>query len=193
MGDKTKTCIVSCSALKDEIEALRKKASINADAIYISKFFHVNYEKIDTNLRKVLEKTLPFYDKIILVYGDLCLGTNNEMQKLAKQYGITKVDAVNCLDCILGGKGSLLKVDPDQQLLFLNPSWIAFFKHFKEQMQRQGVPQAQFAAYFKHLRGICFIDSLNNAQNFYQKIEELGLGIPVVEIKQGSSKPRTAT
>ena len=61
---------------------------------------------VENNLRKVLEHTKKrFNGKIVLVYGDLCLGQDNEMKKLADEYGIAKVDAVNCVDCQLGGKG----------------------------------------------------------------------------------------
>ena len=59
--------------------------------------------------------------RVILVYGDLCLGPNNEMKKLADEYGATKVDGVNCVDCLLGGKGKFFDVNPTHELLFLPP------------------------------------------------------------------------
>ena len=60
-------------------------------------------KRVEKNLRKVLEHTIKcFHGKVVLVYGDLCLGQNDEMKKLAEEYGVVKVDAVNCIDCQLG-------------------------------------------------------------------------------------------
>jgi hypothetical protein len=70
--------------------------------------------------------------RAVLVYGDLCLGPNGEMRKFAQESSVVKVDAVNCIDCILGGEGEFLDCDPDHNLLFLGPGMTEFFKHFKE-------------------------------------------------------------
>jgi len=35
------------------------------------------------------------------------------MKKLAHEFGVAKVDAVNCIDCQLGGKGAYLKLTPN--------------------------------------------------------------------------------
>ena len=110
MSEKAKVCLVSCSVLKEEIQQLVKQGSIDAELVFVSKYFHVDYELVEKNVRKVLEKTTPKYSgKVILVYGDLCLGQDNEMKRLAEEYGIVKVDAVNCIDCQLGGKAYFLK------------------------------------------------------------------------------------
>jgi hypothetical protein len=59
------------------------------------------------------------------------------MKKLTEEYGITKVDALNCVDYLLGGKGKVLEADPDQELLFFYPEIIVFFSHFKETAQQK--------------------------------------------------------
>ena len=108
LSKKAKVCIVSCSVLKDELQQLVKQGELDADLIFVSKLFHVDYELVDKNLRKVLEHALKSSSgKVVLVYGDLCLGPNDEMKKLAKEYGVVKVDAMNCIDCQLGGKGKI--------------------------------------------------------------------------------------
>jgi len=111
VDQKTKPCIVSCSVLKDEIEKLVKEGELNADLLFVSKYFHVDYAQIEKHLRRVIERALKSHPgNVILVYGDLCLGMDNEM-KLAEEYGIVKIDALNCIDCQLGGKGEFLKAD----------------------------------------------------------------------------------
>ena len=88
--------MVSCSVLREELEQLVKQGSLDAELVFVSKFFHIDYSALENNLRKVLEQTLKrFKGKVVLVYGDLCLGQDNEMKKLAEEYGVVKVDAVN--------------------------------------------------------------------------------------------------
>lgn len=72
---------------------------------------------------------------LIIVCGDLCLGQNDEMKKITEEYGVAKVDALNCIDCLLSGKGKVLEADPNHDLLFLYPGMIVFFSHFKEKAQ----------------------------------------------------------
>ncbi len=132
MNEKQKLCLVSCSVLREELEQLVKQGSLDAELVFVSKFFHIDYEAVEKNLRKVLEHTLKSSNrKVVLVYGDLCLGQNGEMKKLADEYGIVKVDAVNCIDCQLGGKGKFFDADPEHNLMFMGPGMIGFFKHAK--------------------------------------------------------------
>ena len=132
MSGKPKVCLVSCSVLKQELQRLVKQGSLDAELVFVSKYFHVDYAEVEKNLRKVLEATLKRFDgKVVLVYGDLCLGPNGEMKQLAKEYGIAKIDAVNCVDCQLGGKGQSLTADPEHNLMFMGPGMIEFFKHMK--------------------------------------------------------------
>jgi hypothetical protein len=138
--EKAKPCLVSCSVLKEELEKLVKQGDLNVDLFFVSKYFHVDYEVLERNLRKVVEKSLPWSTGgVILVYGDLCLGPNDEMRKLTEEYGIVKVDALNCVDCLLGGKGKVLEADPDHDLLFMYPGMIGFFSHFKEKARQENM------------------------------------------------------
>jgi hypothetical protein len=57
--------------------------------------------------------------------------------KLSQEYGVLKVDALNCVDFLLGVKGKVLEADPGHDLLFLYPGMIDFFTHFKEKAQKE--------------------------------------------------------
>ncbi len=184
MNEKTKFCLVSCSVLKEELEQLVKQGSLDAELVFVSKYFHVDYELVEKNVRKVLEKTMPKYPgKVILVYGDLCLGQNNEMKKLAEEYGIVKVDAVNCIDCQLGGKGVFLEADPNHNLMFMGPGMIQFFKHMKEKMLKEGVDEATFANMFSGIKGIVLLDTCGNAEKYKKELEKLGIELPILETR----------
>jgi hypothetical protein len=67
--------------------------------------------------------------KPVVVYGDLCLGFNGEMNVLMADYDVVKVDALNCIDCLLGGRGNLLEREKDKSnIQSLNTGYLAVSK-----------------------------------------------------------------
>jgi hypothetical protein len=182
--EKAKPCLVSCSVLKEELEKLVKQGDLDVDLVFVSKYFHVDYALLEENLRKVVETSLPRSPGgIIIVYGDLCLGPNDEMKKLTEEYGSVKVDALNCVDCLLGGKGKVLEADPDHDLLFLYPGMIGFFSHFKEKAKHENIDEEAFNQLFSGLKGIALLDTLGEAEKDKDEIEKLNSGLKVVETK----------
>jgi hypothetical protein len=185
MNLETKVCLVSCSVLKEELEKLIQEGQLKADLVFVSKYFHVDYELLEKNLRKVLEQTKKsFQGKIVLVYGDLCLGQNSEMKKLTEEYGAVKVDAINCVDCQLGGKGKFLEADPEHDLMFMGPGMIEFFEHMKEKMLKEGVEQAAFANLFSGIKGIVVLDTCGNAEKCLEELEKVGICLPILETRK---------
>ena len=184
MREKPKPCIVSCSVLKKEIEKLANQGDLDAETVFVSKYFHVDYALLEKNLRQVLQKTLKRSPGgIILVYGDLCLGPNNEMKKLTEEYGIVKVDALNCIDCLLGGKGKVSEADPDHDRLFLYPGMIEFFSHFKEKARQENVDEDAFNNLFSGLKGIVLLDTMEQAKENKEEIEKLRSGLTILETR----------
>ncbi|MCW4047641.1 MAG: DUF1638 domain-containing protein [Candidatus Bathyarchaeota archaeon] len=152
--------------------------------MFVSKYFHVDYELLERNLRRIIEKSLTlFYGSIILVYGDLCLGPNNEMKKLAEEYNLIKVDALNCIDCLLGGKGNVLEADPNHNLLFLYPGMIEFFTHFKAEAQRENIDEDSINKLFSGLNGIILLDTIGETAKYKKEIEKLHTGLKILETK----------
>jgi hypothetical protein len=186
MSETQKICFVSCSVLKKEIQQLQKSGQLKAEVVYVSKNFHIDYNQLETNLRKVLEHTKKrFNGKIVLVYGDLCLGQDNEMKKLSTEYGITKVDALNCIDCQLGGKGKVNTADPEHNLMFMGPGMIDFFKDMKPTMLKQGVDEAAIAAMFSGIKGFVVLDTCGEGEELKTELERLSMGrTSVLEIRK---------
>jgi hypothetical protein len=185
LKEKSKICLVACSVLKEEIQKLQKQGNLDVDVVYVSKFFHIDYAALENNLRKVLEQTLKrFRGKIVLVYGDLCLGQDDEMKKLAEEYGIPKVDAVNCIDCQLGGNGKFFEADPEHNLMFMGPGMIGFFKHAKEQMLKEGVDEAAFANMFSGIKGIVLLDTCGNAEKCVEDLKDSGMNLKILETRR---------
>lgn len=185
MIEIAKPCLVSCSVLKKEIERLVKQGDLDVELIFVSKYFHVDYAQLEKNLRQVLEKTLKRFPRnVILVYGDLCLGMDNEMKKLTEEYGIVKVDAVNCIDCQLGGKGKFLEADPDHNLMFLSPGMTGFFNHMRKALLKENMTEDTLKDFFKGLKGIILLDTLGEPEKLKDEIQQLDTGLAILETKQ---------
>jgi len=180
----SKPCLVSCSVLKEEIKKLVQQGELDVEMVFVSKYFHVDYSQIEKNLRPVIENTLKrFPENVILVYGDLCLGMNDKMNKLAKEYGIEKIDALNCIDCQLGGKGKSLEADPNQDLMFLSPGMTDFFRHTKDIIRKEGLDKTTLKELFKDIRGIVLLDTIGNRSELTKQVEELDTGLEILETK----------
>ena len=185
MNKKAKVCLVSCSVLREELEHLVNQGKLDAELVFVSKYFHVEYEAVEKNLRRVLEHTLKSSNrKVVLVYGDLCIGPNGEMKKLADEYGVVKVDAVNCVDCRLGGKGKSSEADPERNLMFMGPGMIEFFKHMKGELLKQGVDEAAFVGMFSGIKGFVLLDTCDNAEKMKKELEEAGIGVPIIDTRK---------
>lgn len=182
---KEMLCLVSCSALKAELQELVKRGDLDADLVFVSKLFHGDYAQLEKNLRKTLKRTLSRSSRrVILIYGDLCLGPNNEMKGLAEEYGISKVDAVTCMDCLVGGRGKIFEVDPTNKLLLLDPGMIGFYKHLKDKARQEGLDDDTFKQFFSSMKGIMFLDTLGEVEKNKKEIDELNFGLEVLETKK---------
>jgi hypothetical protein len=83
LSKNDKICLVSCSVLKSELQKLVKEGKLDVDLVFVSKSFHVDYALVEQNLRKVLEHSLKRYPgRVVVFYGDLCMGQDNEMKRL---------------------------------------------------------------------------------------------------------------
>jgi len=185
MNEESKLCLVSCSVLREELEKLVKEGGLDAELVFVSKFFHVDYAELEKNLRRVLGHTLKRSNgQVILVYGDLCLGQDNEMKKLAQEYGVAKVDALNCIDCQLGGKGKFLEADKEHNLMFMGPGMIGFFKGMKEKMLKEGIDEATFTNMFGGIKGFVLLDTCGDGDKWRMELEKLGMGLEVLETRK---------
>jgi hypothetical protein len=184
-AEKAKPCLISCSVLKKEIDQLQRLGVLDADMVYVSKLFHVDYGLLEKNLRRTIERTLPkVSDKPVLVYGDLCLGPNGEMKQLAQEYGLAKIDALNCVDCLLGGKGKIDEVDPQHEFMFFDPGMIEFFQIAKKKLKQEGMDEEALQNMFSGIKGIILLDTLKEVEKCKEKIEELHTGLAILEVRE---------
>ena len=170
-----KSLLISCGILQPEIEKLIARGEIKADAMFLNKYLHFDFRKLYKTLKASLKKHGK--KRPIVIYGDLCLGFNNEMHSLMTECETIKVEGLNCIDCLLGGRGKLLDIDPDHHYFFMTPAFIEFSERLITGTKDENLHC------FRMLKGIFIVDSLNNMELFRNRIENFSqqTGLPVIK------------
>jgi hypothetical protein len=167
--------LICCSILRSEIETLIAQKKIEADTVFLSKRLHDDLQKFHQALSASLHKHCK--RKPIVVYGDLCLGSEDRMRALMNEYGTIKVDALNCIDCLLGGHGKVLDIDPDQRSFYLTPGFIESFN------ETDTGNTAETRRMFKTLGGTIVLDSPDNMDQYRDDTDHFchETGLPIVK------------
>lgn len=172
---RQKPLLISCSILKPEIQALISREDMKVRAIFLSKWLHMDFRK----LHKALKASLHEHGerRPVVVYGDLCLGFNGEMKALMTECDAVKVDALNCIDCLLGGEGKLLEIYSDRHMYFLTPAFLDFAE------RRLSESRDENRLRYKMLEGIIVMDSLGDMAQHWSRVEHFSdqSGLPVIE------------
>ena len=185
MVKQSRPLLISCGILRKEIEKLVEQKKLDVETCFLDAGLHVIYTELEKEIISALEKAKDHADYgIVVVYGDMC---HPRIKKMVKQFSnAVKVDALNCIDCLLGGHKKLVLTDPKGCHFFLSPGWMPSnlekFKYFREifDWNLEGVKEQ-----FEHLNGVIIIDSLNNLDELKSDIEEFiqHTGLQVKTIK----------
>ena len=178
--------IVSCGILEHEILKLIQKGKINAEDRFLLKNLHSDPQKLEKTLDNVLsEYQEDGGPRPVLVYGDVCMGFDMEIKALVEKHEAVKVDALNCIDCLLGGVGKLLRIDPEHVYLFLTTGFI----EFTERIMGQTVEETR--KMFSMLKGIILIDALGDLEQYRARIEAISdrTGLPILETRKVGLDP----
>lgn len=157
--------------LKREIEKLMEQGLLQVEPYFLNADLHVDYDELERELKLSSEKYSKDKSKVVVVYGDLC--HPNMKGIIGKFDNVIKVDALNCIDCLLGGHGRLLEIDPNHDYFYLSPGWMpsslktsprlkSIFNLSKEEAKKR----------FGNLKGIILIDSLGNLSEFKDEVKE---------------------
>lgn len=171
---------ISCDILKKEIQLLIEKNLLIDNVTFLDAKLHYDYHLLEKTLKRAIEKSLRNgHRNLVVIYGDICLGFNGEMKKLIDSYGISKIDALNCIDCLLGGKGQLLKTDPEHKYLFLTPEWISFWNQSEK-------IEENLKDRYAMLEGIVLLDTLGDLDDYGDDINTISsaTGLPILEEKK---------
>ena len=185
MPSKPRPLLISCGIMRKEIEKLIGEKRLDVDIVFLDAGLHVVYAELEKALTSALKKHADRASEgIIVVYGDMC---HYGIKRIIKQYSnAVKVDALNCIDCLLGGHQKLLEADPDGSHFYLSPGWMPSNlkknKYFREifDWNLEGITEQ-----FEHLSGVIVIDSLDNLDELESDINEFcdNTGLQVKETK----------
>lgn len=185
MPKKTRPLLICCGILRKEVEKLINQGQLDVETYFLDAGLHVIYSELENEITNALEITKEKTQTgTIVVYGDMC---HPRLKKIIKKYNNTiKVDALNCIDCLLGGHKKLLQADPKCNHFYLSPGWmpsnLSKNKYFKEvfDWNLEGVKDQ-----FEHLNGIIIVDSLDNLNELKKDIEDFSnhTGLRVKNIK----------
>jgi hypothetical protein len=176
MNEAPKPCIIACGIFKKELERLVEKGALDADLHFLDPGLHNDPQRLGKVLKSALEKYTKKYSQgVIVAYGDICMGFNHEIKGLVEAYGATKIDALNGIDALLGGKGKLLEIDPEHAYFFINDAWIDL--EFAERTTTKEETREEFSV----LKGFYLLDTLGDLDSRMEEIEGIcdltGLGI----------------
>jgi len=176
---------MSCGILRKEIEKLIEEKKLDVEPIFLDAGLHVVYAELEKELTSALEKHAEHAPNgIIVVYGDMC---HPKIKNIVKKYSnAIKVDALNCIDCLLGGHQKLLQADPKCSHFYLSPGWMP--SNMKKSLRFREIfdwNMEGIKEQFEHLTGVIIIDSLHNLDELKSDIEEFSIhtGLQVKDSK----------
>ena len=182
---KHRPYLISCGILRKEIEKLVEERSLGVEPYFLDAGLHVDYDELEKELTSTIEEcSKKGSNGIVVVYGDLC---HPRIKKIVEKYSNSvKVDALNCIDCLLGGHGRLLLIDPNSDHFYLSPGWMP--SNLEKNVNFRQVfdwSEEGIKNLFRDLKGVILIDSLGNLDDFKGDIEEFAAqtGLPVKDKK----------
>ena len=182
MPEKQKPCLIACGIFREELNRIIQDNGLIADVEYLDPGLHNDPKLLEKELVGAIDaKKRRQHNHIGIVYGDVCLGFHGEMRMFAEKHQLVKVDALNCIDCLLGGKGKLLEIDPKHEFFFLNPAWIELEFGNRDKTK----PTEEAREEFSVLSGLYLLDTLDNLDEYAEVIQQISAytGLPVVERK----------
>ena len=181
--DYQRPYLICCSILKKEIEKLIEDSQLPVEPFFLDAGLHVDYDELEEALTKAIQECSKDGSRqVIVAYGDWCHPQAKEI--IGKHDNVVKIDALNCIDCLLGGHGKLSEIDPDNEYFYLSPGWMPselkanprfnpiFYNYSPEEIKKQ----------FNTLKGIMLFDSLEDIDESKNEMEEFSdyIGLPIV-------------
>jgi hypothetical protein len=101
------------------LEYLAREKGLDADVLFLDAALHVNFDRLKERLVRALEENKKQGSRIKVLYGNC----HPEMRKIIESYGAKKIDAINCIEAIVGSE-ELRKINAEGKSFFLTAGWI---------------------------------------------------------------------
>ena len=181
--DYQRPYLICCGTLKKEIEKLIEGSQLPVEPVFLEAYLHVNPDELEEQLTQTIERCSKDSSRgIIVVYGDLC---HLQMKEIIGKYDdVVKVDALNCIDCLLGGHGRLSEVDQNYDYFYLSPGWMPSNLKANPRLNPifYGPSPEEVKQQFSKIKGILLFDSLEDIDESKNEIEEFSnhTGLPII-------------
>ncbi len=111
------TVWLACGVLRAELEELRRRGSIQGELRFLCSMLHMAPQELERAVASLLQEESGKGRRLVLAYGDCC----SRMLDLARQFGASRVDAINCAQ-MLTGKARYRELMKRQSFMLL-PEW----------------------------------------------------------------------
>lgn len=112
-----------CAVFEAEVEALRREYWPTMMVRYQSSMLHMKPEKLAIHLDGIVEEELCQNHKVLLIYGDCCMG----MTALTNKPGVIRTRGNNCCELLLGS--AEYRRLSHAGAFFLFPEWAKRWHH----------------------------------------------------------------
>jgi len=187
----SKPCLICCGILREEVEHIIGSGSLDVEPLFLDAGLHADFGELEEGLTKAIEEQSRGGSRgVVVIYGDYC---HPKMKEIVGRYpNVIKIEAANCIDCLLGGHSLLLKIDPDHVYFYLSPGWMP--SRLRQNRRFRGIfdlSEEETKRQFKKLKGILIFDSLSNMEELKKEIEEFSskTGLPVLKVTQVGLEP----
>lgn len=116
------TIWLCCGVLQAELEQLHRDGRIRGELRFLDSMLHMNPQQLQALLGAELTELCSKGSRVVLVYGDCC----SRMLDLVRQFGISRVNAVNCAQ-MLAGRNRYRELMRDRAFMLL-PEWAPRWK-----------------------------------------------------------------
>ena len=169
--------LLVCGSLVQDVHALARKRSWDADVHALSPLHHLHPERIVDAVEQKLGKLEGRYERVVVVYGDC--GTAGKLDEVLRRHGATRPEGPHCYE-MLAGDGFLEITRRRPGTFFLTPWLIRNFDHYVA--GRLGLldhPEL-VRDYFRHFTGAVYLRRALDSE-LEQRAGEIAdfLGLPL--------------
>jgi len=121
------TLLISCGIFEEELKYLFRTQQLQGKAVFLDAALHVNFDRLETQLKKALERTRTSGADIKVLYGHC----HPHIMKILAPFGARKLAAGNCLEAMIGAEG-MDRLNREGTAFFLSAGWVNHWERMFE-------------------------------------------------------------
>jgi hypothetical protein len=155
--------LIACGVFQKEIERIAKELDYPFQAHYLEPGLHVSFEALEVALKAKMEECQN-YDGTIVAYGNC----HPRMAEILTPYHAALLDCQNCIDAFIT-RNEMERLAGEGLYFYLSPGWV---KCWRDIFARLGWGIEETRLNLGSFRGVIFLDTLGNAEDFQNALLE---------------------